>query len=232
MRRPRLWRLIIGGVVLLVLVFVGGPFVYIHFIEGPAPKPLSLPSTHTGTTTKSAAAFPTGTWHATSSSVVGYRVNEVLFGQNNVAVGRTHEVNGTIALQGTTVATAKFVVQMASVHSNESQRDNQFDGRIMDVSTYPTSTFTLSSPIHLGALAAGATAKTTADGNLTLRGQTHPVSFTVTARYGTGVIDISGSIPITFATWDIPNPGFGNAITTDSHGILEFLLVLGKSATS
>jgi len=231
MRRPRLWRLIVGVVALLVVVFVGGPFVYIHFIEGPAPKPLSLPGTHRGAT-RTAATFPTGSWHATSASVVGYRVDEVLFGQNNVAVGRTHEVSGTIALSGGTVATAKFVVQMASVHSDESQRDQQFDGRIMDVSTYPTSSFTLTSPIRLGALAAGATATTTADGNLTLRGQTHPVSFTVKARYGTGVIDISGSIPITFATWAIPNPGFGSAITTDNHGILEFLLVLGPSATS
>jgi polyisoprenoid-binding protein YceI len=234
MKRPRLSRLIIGVIVALVVLFVGGPFVYIHFIEGPAPKPLSLPTTHTGTTAHSTGsfAFPTGSWRATSASVVGYRVNEVLFGQNNVAVGRTHEVSGHVTLQGTTVSAAQFVAQMASVHSDQSQRDRQFDDRIMDVADYPTSKFILTSPIHLGHLAADTTTSTVATGNLALRGQTHPVSFTVKAKYDTGVIDITGSIPITFATWAIPNPSFGHAITTDDHGILEFLLVLSPPAAS
>jgi polyisoprenoid-binding protein YceI len=227
------WRWILGAAILLVVVFVGGPFVYIHFIEGPAPKPLSLPTT---TTPKgsgaSAVAFPVGIWSITSSSVVGYRVNEVLFGQNNVAVGRTHDITGSITLVGTDVTKAGFSVEMSTVHSDESQRDNQFDGRIMDVSEFPTAKFTLTSPIHLGSatgLHAGDHISATATGDLTLRGQTHHVTFTVTASYTSTAIDINGSIPITFAAWDIPNPGFGSAITTDNHGILEFLLVLKAS---
>lgn len=216
---------------LLVLVFVGGPFVYIHFIEGPAPKPLALPKT-TSKDSGATGALPTGTWSTTSASVVGYRVNEVLFGQNNVAVGRTHSVAGSITLAGTAVTKADFTVQMATVHSDESQRDDQFDGRIMDVSEYPTSHFTLNSPIGLGPtgkVTGGDTITSTATGDLTLRGQTHPITFTVSARYSGGVIDVSGSIPVTFATWGIPNPGFGNAITTSNQGILEFLLVLHAS---
>jgi polyisoprenoid-binding protein YceI len=225
MRRPRPLRLIIGILVVLVVVFVGGPFVYIHFIEGPAPKPLSLPTQKKSGST-STVSFPSGTWKATSASVVGYRVNEVLFGQNNVAVGRTHAVAGTITLSGTSVSAAHFVVQMADVHSDESERDVQFDNRIMSVSQYPTATFTLASPIQLGHVAVGTTVHDTANGNLTLRGQTHAVTFTLSADYTANAIDVTGSIPITFATWDIPNPGFGSAITTDNHGILEFLLVL------
>jgi polyisoprenoid-binding protein YceI len=227
-RSPVRW--VIGGLVLLVLIFVGGPFVYIHFIEGPAPKPLSLPSTTTSRgTAGNPATFPTGTWRATTASVVGYRVNEVLFGQNNVAVGRTHSVTGSITLSGTDVTKAGFTAQMSTVHSDESQRDNQFDGRIMDISQYPTATFALTSPITLApasAVTSGRVISSQATGNLTLRGQTHPVTFDVTARYTTTAIDINGAIPITFATWSIPNPGFGSAITTANHGTLEFLLVL------
>jgi polyisoprenoid-binding protein YceI len=234
--RPLRW--VIAGIVVLVVIFVGGPFVYIHFIEGPAPKPLSLPDATKGSKgstgpTTSPARFPVGTWTATSASVLGYRVNEVLFGQNNVAVGRTHSVTGSITLAGTSVSAATFRVQMVTVHSDESQRDNQFDGRIMDVAAYPTASFTLTSPITLGSDAAvtdGSTIKTTATGKVTLRGQTVGVTFPVSARYSGGAIDISGSIPITFAAWDIPNPSFGSAITTDNHGTLEFLLVLHSSA--
>jgi polyisoprenoid-binding protein YceI len=166
---------------------------------------------------------------------VGYRVNEVLFGQNNVAVGRTHDITGSITLSGTDVEKAGFTVQMSTVHSDESQRDNQFDGRIMDVSEFPTSKFVLSSPIDLGSSAnlhAGDPISATATGELTLRGQTHSVTFPLTASYTATGIDINGSIPITFATWDIPNPGFGSAITTDNHGILEFLLVLKSGSAA
>jgi hypothetical protein len=42
-------------------------------------------------------------------------------------------------------------------------------------------------------------------------------------------IRVSGTIPITFADWGIPNPSFG-PITTEDHGDLEFLVVLTKAS--
>lgn len=219
------------AVVVLALLVEAGTYAYIHFIEGPAPKKLSLPSTSKQRSTP--ASFPAGTWDATSASIVGYRVNEVLFGQNNVAVGRTHSVTGSITLSGTKVTEAGFTVQMATVHSDENQRDDQFDGRIMDVDEFPTSRFVLTAPINLGTdTSAGATIDSVARGDLTLRGQTHAVTFSVKAEYTSTAIDINGSIPVTFATWGIPNPGFGDTITTDNHGTLEFLLVLHAGTAS
>jgi hypothetical protein len=67
-----------------------------------------------------------------SGSPAGYRVEEVLLGPSTTAVGRTSEVSGQFDLSGTTVTSASFTVQMASVVSDKSRR-NQFDGRIMDV---------------------------------------------------------------------------------------------------
>jgi polyisoprenoid-binding protein YceI len=226
---------VLGTLIAAALLVVGGTYIYIHFIEGPAPKPLALPKVtstkHADTTTP--AVSPAGTWKATSKSIVGYRVNEVLAGQNNVAVGRTHSVAGTITVGPSSVSSASFTAQMATVHSDESQRDNQFDGRIMDVAQYPTATFTLTSPISLGATpAAGVTVHESATGNLMLHGQTHAVTFPVTARYSGSSIDITGSIPITFATWGISNPSFGSFVTTDNHGILEFLLIMARGSAS
>jgi polyisoprenoid-binding protein YceI len=229
---------IVGAVVVLALLVVGGTFVYIHFIEGPAPPPLSLPRTRSTTTVSGAGTTtpprsPTGSWRATRASIVGYRVNEVLAGQNNVAVGRTNSVAGTITVVGTRVTTAAFTAQMATVRSDESQRDNQFDGRIMDVARYPTATFTLTAPIQLGsAPATGATVHESATGTLMLHGETRAVTFPVSAKYtGTG-IDITGSIPITFADWGISNPSFGSFVTTDNHGILEFLLIMERGSAT
>jgi polyisoprenoid-binding protein YceI len=235
-RSPLRW--IVGGLVVLALLVVGGPFVYIHFIEGPPPKPLALPQSTTTSTDRGApsatatTAFPTGIWHTVSTSQVGYRVNEVLFGQNHVAVGRTHSITGAITVAGAHVTLASFTVQMSTVQSDQSQRDHQFDGRIMDVASYPTATFTLTSPIALNRrVKPGATLSATATGKLTLRGQTHPVTFPVTAMYSSDSIEIQGSIPITFATWNVPNPGFAG-ISTDDNGVLEFLLNLRPGSTS
>lgn len=83
-------------------------------------------------------------WTAGSGSEAGYRVDEILFGQNATAVGRTSGVEGEMTISGTTVEAATVTVDMASVSSDESRRDNQFRGRIMAVGTYPTATFTLS----------------------------------------------------------------------------------------
>ena len=40
-RARRLRRWIIGGIAVIVVLAVGGPFVYINFIEGPAPAKLT-----------------------------------------------------------------------------------------------------------------------------------------------------------------------------------------------
>ncbi|MGP8001468.1 MAG: YceI family protein [Streptosporangiaceae bacterium] len=62
------------------------------------------------------------------------------------AVGRSGSVSGQMVIRGTTVRTASFTVQMATIHTDSAQRDAQFDGWIMDVAAYPTGTFALTKP--------------------------------------------------------------------------------------
>jgi len=222
-------RWIVVGVVVVIVVGVGGPFVFIHFVEGKAPAPLSLRSTASpsgSAASQTTAAGPVaGSWTIASGSEVGYRVKEVLAGQSQTAVGRTASVTGHLTIAGTSVTTGTFSVPMKTIKSNESQRDVQFDGRIMDVATYPTGTFTLTSPINLAPLPATGAIKTySATGQLTLHGHTRSVTFPLTAERTSTAIKISGSIPVAFADWDIPNPSFGSFVTTQNHGLLEFLL--------
>jgi polyisoprenoid-binding protein YceI len=222
-------RWIIAGVVVLVVLAVGGPYVFIHFIEGKAPAPLSLKSSasasSSGASPATSAAPVAGTWAISSGSEVGYRVKEVLAGQSQTAVGRTTSVTGHLTINGTSVTAGTFTVQMSTIKSNESQRDVQFDGRIMDVATYPTGTFTLTSPISLAPLPAEGAIKTySATGHLALHGHTRPVTFPLTAERTSAGIKISGSIPVTFADFSIPNPSFSGFVTTQNHGLLEFLL--------
>jgi len=242
-RRRRSWlRWALVAAAAVVVLAVGVPFVYIHFIEGPAPAPLGLnasaspgtasPATGSGGSGSGPAADTplAGTWAVAAGSRAGYRVNEVLAGQNNVAVGRTSSVAGHLTIRGTTVTAGAFTVKMATIHSDQSERDVQFDGRIMDVATYPTGTFTLTRAISLAPVpATGQVRAYRATGNLTLHGHTRQVTFTLSAERTATQIRASGSIPVTFADWDIPNPSFAGFVTTQNHGVLEFLLVLNRT---
>jgi len=241
--RPRHWlRWLITAIVIVVVLAVAGPFVYIHFFNGSTPAALSLtPSgsasasagssaSSTPAATTAASGSVAGTWNAGSGSVVGYRVNEVLVGQSTTAVGRSTSVTGHLAIAGTTATAASFTVQMATVHSDKSERDGQFDNRIMDVAKYPTGTFTLTSPIDLAPLPATGVIKSyTAHGKLTLHGTTRAVTFTLTAERKGANIEVAGDIPVLFADYDIQNPSVGGFVTTQDHGLLEFLLVFGKA---
>ncbi|HVV29975.1 MAG TPA: YceI family protein [Mycobacteriales bacterium] len=229
MRGPRHWgwkHWTITGVVLAVVVFVGGPFLYIHVIEGPAPKKLSV--ANTGDT--SAPTVPVaGTWKVTTGSQVGYRVKEVLFGQSTTAVGRTDQVSGTMTVTSTAVTAASFVAQMSSVHSDQGNRDGQFRGRIMDVATYPTATFALRKPVPLGPLPSGSSTRTyQVEGTLTMHGVARQIVFPLTAKRSGTSIALSGQLPITFADYGIPNPTFGPARVGDS-GTLEVLLTFVRA---
>jgi polyisoprenoid-binding protein YceI len=236
--RRRWVRWTIGAVVVVAAVVLGGPFVYFHFIEGPAPAPLQLsdapsgstaaPPSSGGTSTTGATSLD-GAWRVASGSQAGYRVKETLFGQSNTAVGRTTAVTGSVQFSGTTVTAANFSVDLTKVTSDQSLRDSQFQGRIMDTAQYPTATLKLTSPIQLTTQPAdGVTITEQARGMLKMHGVSRAVSFTVHARLSGGKVQVSASIPITFASWNIDNPSGGPATTGDT-GTLEVLINLTHS---
>ena len=234
-RRFRKW--VIAGVVVVAVLAGGGPYVFIHFIEGPAPAKLVLPTGGAGARSGSSGATVDlakldGTWNVGAGSVAGYRVQEVLIGQNSTAVGRTSEIWGSLTLAGKSVSKASFTVNMASVVSDQSERNAQFDGRIMDVSDYPTAKLVLSEPISLASgLVTGSSKQYTATGSLTMHGVTKSVTFPVSVEVANGTaVYVLADVPIVFANWDISNPSVGGFVTTKSTGTLEVLLNLVRGA--
>jgi polyisoprenoid-binding protein YceI len=227
-RRWRRW--VIGGVVALVVLAVGVPFVYIHFVEGPAPAKLGLSSTPAPGASLSNLQID-GRWVVGKGSEAGYRVQEVLAGQNNTAVGRTTTVTGSLRIAGTTITAGTFVVDLRTVTSDQSERDAQFNGRIMNTAEFPDATFTLTAPIRLGrAPRVNQTVTVKAAGTLTMHGETRPVAVTIQARDTGSALEMSGEIPIRFANWGIANPSFGSFVRTKDDGLVEFLLQAARAS--
>src|SRR3989442_954606 len=125
---------------IVVVLAVGGPFVYIHFIQGSAPAAFRLSAS--GTASSGGESVPLdGTWSVGPGSQAGYRVGEVLVGQKSTAVGRTDALSGSVVIKGTTVESGSFSADMRSMKSEQSQRDRIFQRRLMQTSTYPAVTF-------------------------------------------------------------------------------------------
>ena len=241
-RRRLIW-LGVGAVALIVLIY-GAIFIYANVIND-SPDALdegdlaeALTDTTPGesepdTTEPAGAADPPadglgGTWTPTPASEFGYRVDEVLAGVNTTAVGRSNEIDGELTVSGTQ-ADVDVSVLVDTITSDDSRRDGQFRGRIMDTEQFPTATFRTTEPIELDAVPEpGEQVTATATGELTLKGTTNEVTFDVTAEVSDGRIGVLGDIPVRFEDYGIDNPSFG-AVRTEDDGLVEFLLVFRRA---
>ena len=219
-------RKVVAALIVLALLAVAGPWVYINLIKDDAPDALTLQPAVT--TTAGEVQQPTnatdGEWAVVADSVVGYRVKEILFGQDTEGVGRTSDVTGSLVIANNEVTSAEFSVDMTTIKSDSSRRDRQVNNRILDTATFPTATFALNDPIALTPEAlAGSDFTANTTGTLTLRGVTKTVPVALTARLVDNVIEVNGSIEIVFAEWQIPDPSV-SAIVVEDRGLLEFLI--------
>jgi polyisoprenoid-binding protein YceI len=219
-RKRHWWRWIVASVVALVLLVVlaAGLFTKLQ----PSPAPLTLP--------RGAARPPagpvSGTWNAVAGSVAGFRVQESALGFSNDVVGRTDRVTGAITVSGGRVTAATFRIDLAAI-TVTGKTQPQFT-RSLDTASHPVAMFALARPAPLGpAFASGATVTVTGLGDLTLRGVSRLVTFTITGRRDGMTLEAAGSIPVTFSAWGIRGPaGFSFLGSLANHGVAEFLIVL------
>ncbi len=241
---------LIGGVAAVVLLFAG-IFVYANFIndspdaldetdlsdalvattdvEQVSDTTIAPTSPSTSSEASSSDTDFDGDWVPTTASEFGYRVEEVLAGVNTTAVGRSNEIEGLLTIDATMSTVVDITVEIDNITSDDSRRDGQFTGRIMNAAEFPTAEFRITEPIDFGRIPVGDEQVTaTATGELTLRGMTNPVTFDVTAQTTDGRIGVLGSIPVVFADYGIDNPSFG-VVATEDNGLVEFVLVFERA---
>jgi len=168
-----------------------------------------------------------GVWIPTTASEFGYRVDEVLGGVNVTAVGRSNQIAGSLTIEGAT-ASVDATVEVENIVSDDSRRDGQFRGRIMDVANFPTANFRTTEPIEFGAIPAdGEQVTAIANGELTLKGVTQAVTVEITAQASGAGIGVLGNIPITFTDYGIDNPS-NPGVRLEDEGVVEFVLVFER----
>lgn len=222
-------RKLLLGVGGLIVIGVGAFLVWFFLIKADPKPALNAKDLDKGLAGKTTGTTKTGTtldgsWTISSDSTVGYRIKETIAGLPDDAVGRSNTATGTLTLESGSATAATFSVEVATIKSDSGLRDSRVPG-LLGTATFPTATFTLTSPIDLGTVPADGVAATfTATGDLTLHGTTKSVTFPLEAKVTSGRIGVLGNIKVTFADYGIPNPS--NAITTvGDTGTLEFVLV-------
>jgi polyisoprenoid-binding protein YceI len=170
-----------------------------------------------------------GNWNATTDSVIGYRVKEILDGQSIEAAGRTNAITGTLVIEDTTAKSVSLTVDVTKLESDKAQRDKQVQGRILDTQKFPTAKLVLKSPIPFGKVP-GDKEVVSIDTklSLTIKAATRDLEVPIKARRVGATLEITGSIPIRWADWGIDNPSLPPFVTTDDNGILEFLVVFAR----
>lgn len=222
-------KLVAVGILLVVAIGAiwGGSVIYAAVENGKAADQLALstPTSGAGPVGTLDAAALSGTWKISAGSQAGYRVQEVLNGQDVTVVGRTTEVSGEAGIDGTSLTNATAVVEMGNVATDDGSRDRQFQG-ILKTTEFPTSTFTLTSAVDIAAIAGGA-ATAEASGELTIAGVTRAVTVSLKAQTADGGVEVQGSIPVTFSDFGIDAPDLG-FVKVENTGTIEMLLQLTK----
>ena len=237
-RRTRRWRrrvLPIGGLVLgPVLLAIA---VYVFLFVGNSPARLRLSAAAPDAVPPANASDVTGTWIVAAESVAGYRVQEKLASlpAPSEAVGRTHDVVGTLAvrLEGDTLVADAVTVQVnvTTLVSDQKPRDNRIRTSGLESNKFPTASFVLPSPVRLPpGVAKGEATTVEVKGLLTIHGATREVTLPLQVRLRGQKGEVVGSLAFPFTDFGMDPPSIGDFVTVDPDATLEFQLFLERSA--
>lgn len=242
-RAGRVCGLISCTLLLLGLLFGIGAWAFGYFDDSPKEVRLSdaveeVDGSATTGDTGSEAGGIEGDWtvdtetgdfdyESATGSFVGFRIDEELASVGATeAVGRTGDVSGGITVEGTTVTAGSFEVDMTTITTNQSRRDDRVQGAL-STDEFPTATFELTEPIELGAEAAnGETVTATAVGDLTIKGTTQSIEMPIEAKLVDGTVVLVGSTEITFADFGVEVPSAPVVLSVADVGTLELQLLL------
>jgi polyisoprenoid-binding protein YceI len=196
------------------------------------PAAVATPTTSTGAPSSLAGTWSVDTttgafdYESATGSFAGFRIAEELAGIGATeAVGRTGDVTGTITVAGTKLTAARFTVDLTTITTNNSMRDDKVQSAL-ETSRFPTATFVLTQAVELGTVSAGKRIDVVAAGNLTIHGVTRRVSIPLQAQLVDDTAVVVGSLDLTFADHGVAVPASRIVVSVEDHGTLAVQLLL------
>jgi polyisoprenoid-binding protein YceI len=173
---------------------------------------------------------------AAGSSEARYVAHETLSGQGfNEAIGRTSGVQGAIVLDAAGAVVpdqSKVIVNMASLTSDSSTRDNYINRNTLQVDQFPTAEITVTSAPGLPTpLPTSGTATFQLVGDLTVHGVTRPTTWNATATFTEGGVTAAATTTVLMTEFGMEPPRVGRVLSIEDSVQLE-LDVKGTVAPS
>jgi polyisoprenoid-binding protein YceI len=212
-----------------VVVLAVGAFALAYFVLFPTDSPDKFAlSDSTATPAPSAAAATDGAtaWTVAEGSEAGYRVREKLafLSAKNDAVGRTSSVTGSAESTGSgdtlEFSKAAFEIDLSTLTSDESRRDERIRSIGIESDRFPKATFALTEPLKLDAT------KVKATGDLTLHGVTKNVTIPLEVRQSGATVEAVGSLTFPWGDFGMTAPSVAGFVNVEDEATLEFDLKL------
>ena len=225
----------VGGTAVLVLIAAGiGGAWLLSSHHAPAPLALDSPTP---------AATPggtTGNWKVADGSEAGYRVREKFVNQSSTteAVARTTKISGGLVIEtggGTMTATKlHFTADLSALVSQDRyavfqtyQRDFFIRSIYLNTDQFPNADFTADRVTVPAGITSGPVS-ITVTGNLTVHGETKPVTTVVHVQLTGDQVEVVGSINIDMRDFNVsvPNISFTKA---EPGVVIEYRLLLARA---
>lgn len=206
------------SVLVIIVLLVGGLFLFSTSLAGDAPAPLQL-SAFDSAQQADGTASPEGTWVVQNGSVAGFRVG---VGQSSTIVGRTSDVTGSLSLSPNEISSGSFQIDLSRVTLGGKRNASFF--QLLETSQYPSITVTLNQPVMLKTNPSdGQTITSQVPAVLSIHGITKTVTLMVNARFNGSLLEAVGSAPVRGSDWNVKSP-FG----VHNDALIEFFVVLKR----
>jgi polyisoprenoid-binding protein YceI len=240
MKRP---VIIAGGAVLFVAVAIAA-VVIIWTLRSDDPNLLTeAPAIPTATsggadvapTTAASTSLPAGVRRfvvASGESSAKYVVEETLRGLPATAVGTTTDVTGEIYLSKDGLykdLPSKFKVDLRTLKTDESQRDNYIRQNVLRTGQFPFAEFVVESVSGFPAgYAEGTEISLTLNGTMTVKGQSKPVTFTVKARQAGNTLTATADTQFNMTDFGIEPPEV--VLAKAKNGVILQVVLIAREA--
>ncbi len=205
---------LLGVLLTAVLLIAGCTSVNTTPSSTPASSTDNATNANTATNTPAAASNGGGlTFTLTpGKSTALYKVREQLAGLSlpSDAIGKTSQVSGSVTIKadGTIDSnTSKFVVDLSTLVSDQSRRDNFIKQNTLGTAQYPNATFVPTQADGLpNPLPTSGQVNFQLTGNLTIRDVTKPVTWTVTGTVSGGTATGTAITTFKFEDFNLTQP--------------------------
>lgn len=186
------------------------------------------PATTSANPSTTQSTNPAGTSYkvVAEQSQASYSVGETFLGKklDVTAVGKTASLSGEIRLEGGVIKPSTVEVDLASLTSDESRRDNQVR-KALDTANHPKATFNITGAEGNPVLADGKETPLKLQGTMRIKGVDKPVTFEAKAKMNGESLNLTAATTFPMTQFGVNPPNIAGFVAVQDNVKLDVTFV-------